>query len=160
MKRICCIVNIKAVTVTWWLDNQKNCTPTFPNVGGTNFFFARFARESHLVPSTFKTVAPPLTGNRSEEVIKWYCLFMILYNDDADLDVSDTCVHNTLLSWVASQYQKGKTSLHLYEARDDDVLGCSSISWTICKQSTPRSRQITTPTRRRLILVSCCEWLF
>ena len=24
--------------------------------------------------------------------------------------------------------------------------GCSGISWTICKQSAPRSRQITTPT--------------
>ena len=32
-----------------------------------------------------------------------------------------------------SQYQKGKTSLDLNEARDDGVLGCSRISWTICK---------------------------
>ena len=38
------------------------------------------------------------TGNRSEEVIKLYCLFMIVYNDDADLKVSDTCVRNSLLS--------------------------------------------------------------
>jgi len=44
-----------------------------------------------------------------------------------------------------SQYKKGKTSLYLKEARDDGVLGCSGISWTICKQSAPRSRQITTP---------------
>jgi len=29
--------------------------------------------------------------------------------------------------------------------RDDGVLGCSGISWTIGKQSAPRSRQITTP---------------
>jgi len=48
-------------------------------------------------------------------------------------------------TWV-SRYQRGKTSLHLYEARDDKVLGCSGISWTICKQSAPRSRQISTPT--------------
>jgi len=48
-------------------------------------------------------------------------------------------------TWV-SQYQKGKTSLDLNEARDDGVLGCSDISWTISKQSAPRSRQITTPT--------------
>jgi len=41
-------------------------------------------------------------------------------------------------------YQKGKTSLDLNEARDDGVLGCSGISWTICKQSAHRSRQITT----------------
>ena len=54
---------------------------------------------------------------------------------------------NGLLSrttWV-SRYQKGKTSLDLNEARDDGVLGCSGISWTICKQSAPCSRQITTP---------------
>ena len=32
--------------------------------------------------------------------------------------------------WV-SWYQKGKTSLDLNEARDDGVLGCSGISWTM-----------------------------
>jgi len=48
-------------------------------------------------------------------------------------------------TWV-SWHQKGKTSLDLNEARDDGVLGCSAISWTICKQSAPHSRQITTPT--------------
>ena len=55
---------------------------------------------------------------------------------------------NGLLSrttW-ASGYKKGKTSLKLSEARDDDVLGNSGISWTICRQSASRSRQITTPT--------------
>ena len=35
--------------------------------------------------------------------------------------------------------------MDLNVARDDGVLGCSGISWTICKQSAPRSRQITTP---------------
>jgi len=29
---------------------------------------------------------------------------------------------------------------------DNGVSGCSGISWTICKQSAPRSRQITTAT--------------
>ena len=43
-------------------------------------------------------------------------------------------------TWV-SRYQKGKTSLDLNEARDNGVLGCSGISWTICKQSAPRCRQ-------------------
>ena len=44
-------------------------------------------------------------------------------------------------------YQKGNTSLNLNEARDDGVLGCSGISWSICKkQSAPHSRHITTPT--------------
>jgi len=46
-------------------------------------------------------------------------------------------------TWV-SRYQKGKTRLDLNEARDDGVLGCSGIGWTICKQSAPRARQITT----------------
>jgi len=40
-------------------------------------------------------------------------------------------------TWV-SRYQKGKTSLDLNEARDDRVLVCSGVSWTI-------TRQITTP---------------
>ena len=53
-------------------------------------------------------------------------------------------------TWV-SRYHKGKTSLDLNEARDDGVLGCSGISWTICKQSAPRSRQITSPTPHRAI---------
>jgi len=35
-------------------------------------------------------------------------------------------------TWV-SQYQKGKTSMDLNEARDDRVFGCSGIRWTICK---------------------------
>ena len=50
----------------------------------------------------FDFTAADLTGtrNRSEEVIKWYCLFMIVYNYDADLEVSDTCVRSSLLSWV------------------------------------------------------------
>jgi len=40
--------------------------------------------------------------------------------------------------------------LDLNEARDGHVaLGCTGISWTICKQSAPRSRQITTPTPHR-----------
>jgi len=35
-------------------------------------------------------------------------------------------------------------SLDLNEARDYGVFVCSGTSWTICKQSAPRSRQITT----------------
>jgi len=35
--------------------------------------------------------------------------------------------------------------LDLNDAKEDGVLGCSGISWTICKQSAPHSRQITTP---------------
>jgi len=46
-------------------------------------------------------------------------------------------------TWV-SQYQKGKTSLDLNEAKEDG--DDSGISWTICKQSAPHSQQTTTPT--------------
>ena len=53
-------------------------------------------------------------------------------------------------TWV-SRNQKDKTSLDLNEARDDGGSRCSGFSWTICKQSAPRSRQITTPTRHHSI---------
>jgi len=48
-------------------------------------------------------------------------------------------------TWT-SWYQKGKTGLDLNEARNDGVWRRSGISWTICKQSAPRSRLTTTPT--------------
>ena len=55
--------------------------------------------------------------------------------------LSTTLLHHyTRLSWV-SRYQKGKTSLDFSKARDYRVLGFSGISWAICKQSAPRSRQ-------------------
>ena len=53
-------------------------------------------------------------------------------------------------TWVC-QYQIDKTSLDLNEARDDRVLDGSGTSWTICKQSAPCCRQITTPTPRHWI---------
>ena len=60
--------------------------------------------------------------------------------------------------WI-SRYQKGKTSLDLNEASDDGVRGYSGISWTICKQSAFRCREITTPTPRHLILqAGCSSW--
>ena len=48
-------------------------------------------------------------------------------------------------TWV-KRYQKVKTSVDSNQVRDDGILGCSGISWTICKQSAPRSRQTSTPT--------------
>ena len=61
-------------------------------------------------------------------------------------------------TWV-SRSQKGKTSLDLNETRDDGVWGCSGISWTICKQSAPRCRQITTPTPHHSVLQArCSSW--
>jgi len=43
-----------------------------------------------------------------------------------------------------SRYQKGKANLDLNEARDNETLSGSGISWAVCK-SAHRSRQITTP---------------
>jgi len=64
-----------------------------------NAFKARLdkLRQHQLVKFDF-TADLTGTGNQSEEVIKRYCLFMIIYNDDADLKVSDTSVRNSLLS--------------------------------------------------------------
>ena len=41
---------------------------------------------------------------------------------------------------------KSKNSLDFNGTKDDWILGCNNISWTICKQSAPRCRQITTLT--------------
>ena len=56
-------------------------------------------------------------------------------------------------TWV-SWYQEGEASLDLNEARGDEVLGCSGISWTICKQSAPCSMQIAIPAHLMRIVVS------
>jgi len=53
--------------------------------------------------------------------------------------------HFSRAVWV-SRYKKDKTSLDLNEARNDEVWDGTGISWTICKQPAPRSRQITTST--------------
>jgi len=60
---------------------------------------------------------------------------------------------NGLLSRTTSvsRYQNDKNSLDLNAARDNGVLGYSGNSWTICKQSAPRSRPITTPTSHHSI---------
>ena len=62
-------------------------------------------------------------------------------------------------TWL-SCYQKGKTNLDLNEARDNGVLRCSGISWTTCKQSAPRCRQITTPTSHHSIYIFTGQMLF
>jgi len=58
-------------------------------------------------------------------------------------------------TWV-SQYQKGKTSLGLNEERDNGVWvwDGGSISWTVCKRSVSRCRQIATPTPDHSIFTS------
>ena len=65
-----------------------------------NAFKARLGKfRQHQLVKFDSTVDLMGTGNRSE-VIKWYCSFMIACNYDADLEVSGTCVRNSLLSWT------------------------------------------------------------
>jgi len=68
-----------------------------------------------------------------------FCDYYYYYYTRLTASSRTTCV---------GQCQKGKTSLDLNKARARDygVLGCSGIGWTICKQSAPHSRQITTLT--------------
>ena len=59
----------------------------------------------------------------------------LLYNIARNEVSTNTTIHSfsglfSKTTWV-SRYQKGKTRLDLNEARDDGVLGCSGISWTI-----------------------------
>ena len=72
----------------------------------------------------------------------WLCI-CILYCYLATLHPFNGLFSRT--TGVSRSY-KGKISLDLNEARDDRVLGCSGISWTIWKQSAYCSRHITTST--------------
>jgi len=93
---------------------------------------------------------------------EWWCISPSIYLAAVALYFELLLVHsfNGLFfrtTW-AGQYQKGKTSLDLNEARDDGVLGCSGISRTICTQSAPHSRQFTTPTPPLFLQVGCSAW--
>ena len=68
---------------------------------------------------------------------------------------NNTCITTTTNGSFPGQPEKGKTSRDLNEARDDGILGRSGISWTICKQSAPHSRQLTTPTPNHS---RCSSW--
>jgi len=47
----------------------------------------------------------------------------------------------------------------MHQERDYAVLGCSDISWTICRQSAPRFRQMTTPTPHHSIFTGRMPFL-
>jgi len=88
-----------------------------------------------------KTQLDDLTRTNSELVV--LLVVVIIYT----CSTAHTHTHpfNSLFSrttWV-SRHQKDKTSQDSDEARDDDILGCSGISWTIYKQFALCSRQIT-----------------
>jgi len=87
--------------------------------------------------------------HKSEECLSYNIILLILHPFNGLFSTT---------TWVG-QYQKGKTSLDLNEARDDGVWGCSDISWTTRKQSAPRSSQITTPTTRHRIFAGRVHFL-
>jgi len=89
-----------------------------------------------------QSISSPTTATVSE----WFTLNSSCVTQNIKLPrPTNTHTHFPRTTWE-SRYQKGKTSLDLNEARDDGDLRCSGISWTIRKQSAPRSRQITTLT--------------
>ena len=57
-----------------------------------------------------------------------------------------------------SQYQKGTARLDLNESGDDGILGYTGISWTICKQSAPRSRQPHQHLSTEFLQAGCSSW--
>jgi len=130
---------------------------------------AELASERRRQTLLLITGGPALDGDLSVQKLNFLAAFGLTTTSDADGQYSNNYHNynnNKLLllllllrqfdglfvrtTWV-SRYQKGKTSMDLNEARDDGVLGCSGISWTIRKQSSPRSRQITTPTPHQSI---------
>jgi len=90
--------------------------------------------------SLLKTGKPAAAAGPAEETLKYYVWIEICKHKHNTMMMKHLTIpllhpFNGLFSrttWV-SQYQKGKTGLDLNEARDDGVLGCSGISWTICK---------------------------
>jgi len=71
------------------------------------------------------------TNAVSSEFVR--CLIKPNQNVSHNYTTTTTTPINGLFSrttWV-SRYQKGKTNLDLNEPRDDEVLGCSGISWTM-----------------------------
>jgi len=117
------------------------------------------------VPSNFSAViAPMMTEGPLRQLFNAVSNVMSKISAMFPLEKKPSfinCIHpfNGLFSgttWL-SRYLQGKTSLDLNEARDDGVLGCSGISWTICEQSAPRFRQTTTPTLHRSILQAGCS---
>ena len=92
-----------------WNEISHDMTNSVVDACTVNAFKARLDkfRQQQLVKFDFTA---DLTGteNRSGEVIKWYCLFMIVYDDDADLEVPDARVRNSLLSWV--EYDNGQNT--------------------------------------------------
>jgi len=121
-------------TVRWWLQNLPNYKLLF---AATRRYVRRPAMNS--LGSIWKHI---YLGPKSCSTL-WLDFFAIYKYTDTTLHPYNGLFSST--TWV-SQYQKGKTSLDLNGARGVAVLGGSGISWTICKQSAPCSRLITTPT--------------
>ena len=104
----------------------------------TAWWIHDFSSGTSISWTAFKTRSPNHTsGLKQHQALNLQQQLLLLLHPFNGLFSEDT--------WV-SRYQKGKTSLDVNETRDDGVWDGSGISWIICKQSGPRSRQITTPT--------------
>ena len=133
-----------------WLSDSTSVSIPSPGVHG------------HLQPS-------PITGlsewHISDPVVILYCTYQFfaisLYHASLFLNKQQTQViqlrqkklQSTLV--LLHPFNGLFSSLHLNEARDDGILRSSGISWTICKQSAPRSRQINTPTPHHFLQAGC-----
>ena len=77
---------------------------------------------------------------------------MIVYNYDADLEVSDTCVRSSLLSWVWVEY----TSLWNFVPNSGLMKCCFGVSITQrCYQLTPERRTLDSVTKWAVISQRC-----
>jgi len=77
-----------------------------------------------------KTSKKSLQANTSEKLNVSSHIYTIqihkIYNYDTRFGIFSRSI---CINW----YQKGKIIPDLNEARNDGILGCSGISWTICK---------------------------
>jgi len=110
---------------------------------------------THRAFTTFDAAAFTYTQEHTATWWEFYYIQLIhscICNTLKTTTTTTTPIISSLFSRTTqiSQYQKGKTSTDLNEAKDR-VWGCNGISWSICKQSAPRSRQITTPTSHHSI---------
>ena len=97
----------------------------------------------------FTFLVPAHPGSPGQRDIKRMCVLILHY-----------CYTRITASFPGQPgmlVQKGKTILDLNESRDDGVLGSNGISWTICKQSAPCSRQITPPAPHHS-QTGCSSW--
>jgi len=123
--------------------------PHWPKSAASKLHLGQFSCFAGLTVETNGQV-DRYTRKQTETTRRQFCTIRLWLLYDSRYCSTHTHTHpfNGLFSMTAwvSRYRKGKISLDLNEARVDGVLACSGISWTLCKQSPPCNRQVTTPT--------------